>query len=339
LLLLEPVGLLHGPTASDAIAAGLALPLAGGPSAFSLVRVVDEGRTLPVGSVPRSYEATLARLTQAPPAWAGLPASRPLVMGIINVTPDSFSNGGDHLDPDRAIEAGLAMVAAGADVIDVGGETTRPGSDPTPPAEEQARILPVIAALAEAGIVLSVDTRNASTMAAALDRGARIFNDVSGLQHDPESARLAAARGCPVVLMHMRGDPATMQSLTAYDDVAVDVANELAGRLRHAEEAGIDRARVALDPGIGFAKGPGDNEALLAHLPLLLSLGCPLLVGVSRKGFIGRLSGEASPRKRVPGSLATALHAVLHGATILRVHDVPETVQAVRVWRGLTGLG
>jgi dihydropteroate synthase len=260
-------------------------------------------------------------------------------MGIINATPDSFSNGGDHLDPARAIEAGLAMVAAGADVIDVGGETTRPGSDPTPPAKEQARILPVIAALAEAGIVVSVDTRNASTMAAALDCGARIFNDVSGLQHDPESAGLAAARGCPVVLMHMRGDPATMQSLTDYGDVAVDVANELADRLRHAEEAGIDPARIALDPGIGFAKGPGDNEALLAHLPVLLSLGCPLLVGVSRKGFIGRLSGEASPRKRIPGSLAAALHAVLHGATILRVHDVPETVQAVRVWRGLTGLG
>jgi dihydropteroate synthase len=230
------------------------------------------------------------------------------------------------------------MVAAGADLVDVGGESTRPGASATPPDAERARILPVIRALAADGIVVSVDTRNAATMAAALDAGARIINDVSGLAYDAASAPLLAARGCPVVLMHMRGVPATMQRLTAYDNVAIDVTGELAASLDAALAAGIRRDRIALDPGIGFAKAAGQNEALLARLGVLLNLGCPLVVGLSRKGFIGRLSGEGEPGRRGPGSLAAGLMAMLFGASVLRVHDIAETIQAIRVWQGLTAL-
>ena len=258
-------------------------------------------------------------------------------MGIINVTPDSFSDGGLHADAGHAIAAGRAMAAAGADILDVGGESTRPGSAPTPPDQERARILPVVRALAADGHVVAVDTRNAATMAAALDAGARIVNDVSGLAFDPKALPLAAARGCPVVLMHMRGVPATMQSLAQYDDVVADVARELAARLAAARAAGVAPENIALDPGIGFAKGPGHNEQLLARLPVLLNLGCRLVVGVSRKGFIGRLSGQPQPQLRLGGSLAAGLLALLGGASVLRVHDVPETVQAIRVWSAIAG--
>ena len=334
----EPFGLTWGEVAAAAVAAGAARWLAGGPVAFSLVRLIGDGRVVPVGAVPDVYGDSLRRLTGRPPAWAGLPEGRVSVMGIINVTPDSFSDGGRYIDAEHAIAAARAMVAAGADLLDVGGETTRPGAHATPPDVEQARILPVIRALAADGIVVSVDTRNAETMAAALESGARIMNDVSGLAYDAAAAPLVAARGCPVVLMHMRGLPATMQGLTAYGDVAVDVADELAASLELAEAAGIRRDHIALDPGIGFAKGPGQNETLLARLGVLLNLGCPLVVGVSRKGFIGRLSGERDPTRRVPGSLAAGLMATLYGASVLRVHDIAETIQAIRVWQGLTGL-
>jgi len=256
-------------------------------------------------------------------------------MGIVNVTPDSFSNGGDMLAPEAAIEAGLAMVAAGADLLDIGGETTRPGAPPTPPAVEQARILPVIRGLAARGVPLSVDTRNAGTMAAALEAGATIINDVSGLTYDPEAAPLVARRGCPVVLMHMRGIPETMQSLTQYEDVVADVRAELAACIAAAEAAGIARESIAIDPGFGFAKTEEQNLALMRGLPALLDLGYRVLIGVSRKGFIGRISGETAPKRRLGGSLAAALFALDRGASILRVHDVPETVQAVHVWRAL----
>ncbi len=233
--------------------------------------------------------------------------------------------------------AGLAMHAAGADVVDVGGESTRPNAPPTPPEVERARVIPVIRALADAGAVVSVDTRNAETMRAALDAGARIVNDVSGLSHDPEAAAVVARSGCPLILMHMRGTPATMMGLARYSDVAADVTRELAQRVAVAETAGIARARIALDPGIGFAKGAAENIDVLARLGVLLNLGFPLVVGASRKAFIGRLGGAEEAAERDPGSIAAALFATLHGASILRVHDVPGTVQAVRVWRGLVG--
>jgi dihydropteroate synthase len=256
-------------------------------------------------------------------------------MGVLNVTPDSFSDGGAHFDPERAIAAGLTMAEAGADIIDVGGESTRPLSSPTDPAEECARVIPVISALAGAGLTISVDTRNAATMAAALDAGARVVNDVSALTYDLAAAPLVAARGCSVVLMHMRGEPATMMNFASYADVAAEVAAELAERISAARRAGIQREQIILDPGIGFAKQPAQSVELLRGLPELAPLGFPILVGVSRKGFIGRLTGVSEPRDRLAGSLAAGLFAVAHGASFLRVHDVSETVQALHVWHAL----
>jgi len=251
-------------------------------------------------------------------------------MGIVNVTPDSFS--GVLQDP---IATGLAMIKAGADIIDIGGESTRPAAAPAAPEEEQRRVLPVIAALAGRGVPLSIDTRNAATMAVALDAGASIVNDVTGLAYDPQAAPLVAARGCGVVLMHMRGTPQTMATLTAYDDVVAEVVAELSARVEAALAAGVKRERIVIDPGIGFAKTAEQNLRLLQNLDAFRALGLQVLVGVSRKSFIGHYGGEPDAARRFPGSLAAALFAVSRGASILRVHDVAETLQALRVWQAL----
>jgi dihydropteroate synthase len=258
-------------------------------------------------------------------------------MGILNITPDSFSDGGDAMDAAQAIEAGQRMIGEGADVLDIGGESTRPGAAPVSPEEEQRRVLPVVAALAGRGVPLSVDTRNAGTMAAALDAGAAIVNDVSALSHDPMAAPLVGRRGCPVVLMHMRGTPATMMAHAAYGDVAAEVVAELAARIGAAEAAGVARSSIAVDPGIGFAKTAEHNIMMLKRLPILLGLGCRVVVGASRKRFIGQLSGTGDAKQRMPGSIAVGLYALSRGATILRVHDVAATVQAVRTWQRLAG--
>ncbi|WP_291299048.1 dihydropteroate synthase [Elioraea sp.] len=291
----------------------------------------DSAAPFDVTAPPDEARGALAAII-APrlPLLPGLPTGRPLVMGTINVTPDSFSDGGRFLAPDDAIAAGEAMIAAGADLIDIGGESTRPGAAPVPRAVEQARILPVIAALARR-VPVSVDTRHAATMRAALAEGAAIVNDVSALSHDPEAAAMVAEAGCPVILMHMRGTPETMRGLADYRCVALDVTEELAARVAAAEAAGIARGRIVLDPGIGFAKTAGQNLLLLARLGVLHQLGRPLLVGVSRKSFIGLVAGIADPLARLPGSLAAGLAAIAAGAAILRVHDVAETVQALRV--------
>lgn len=338
--LIEPLALLFGEQAGQAIRAGVARPLAGQRIAYAAARLIEGART--VGLVAASaidpvWHSIAERLALAPAVAAGigLPPG-PAVMGIINVTPDSFSDGGRYLDPGRAAEAGRAMVAAGAAILDIGGESTRPTeSVVVTPQEEQRRILPVIHALRGCGVPLSVDTRNAPTMAAALDAGATIVNDVSGLTYDPHAAELIARRGCPVVLMHMRGTPQTMNAHAVYDDVALEVTRELAERVAAAERAGIARDKIVVDPGIGFAKLARQNQALLAHLPLLLNIGAPLLVGLSRKRFVRSIAGATDPRDAGPGSLAGALHALSHGANILRVHDVAETVQALRVWQAL----
>jgi dihydropteroate synthase len=266
--------------------------------------------------------------------WAGLTLDRPRVMGVLNVTPDSFSDGG-RTDPDSAIAAGLGMRDDGADIVDVGGESTRPGAAPTSPEIERARILPVIRALAATGVLISVDTRHAATMAAALDAGASIVNDVTALTHDPDSAALVAERGCPVVLMHSRGTPATMMGLARYNGVLAEVMVELADRVAAAEQAGIRREAIAIDPGFGFAKHRSHSLALLRGLGALTAMGLPILVGVSRKGFIRATSGEPDPARNFPGSIAAGLFALAQGAGILRVHDVRETVAAVRVWHAL----
>ncbi|MBB3898272.1 dihydropteroate synthase [Roseococcus suduntuyensis] len=327
--LIEPHGLLDGPAAEAAIREGLALPLQGGPFAFMGLRD-DTGAPLPLA-------AASAALTAPPAPFAGIARHRfrPLVMGIVNCTPDSFSGDGRAAHA-TAIAHGHALRAEGADILDVGGESTRPGAAPVTPEEEQARILPVIAALASGGPV-SVDTRHAATMRAALAAGASIVNDVSALAHDPESLATVAAAGCPVVLMHMRTlDPRTMQQGVAYTDAAREVAAHLAARIAACEEAGISRARIAVDPGIGFGKRVRDNLDLVARLPLLAALGCTILVGASRKGFIGRITGVAEPSRRVAGSVALALEAARRGAHILRVHDVGATVEALKIQEAVT---
>ena len=269
------------------------------------------------------------------PRWAGLSLDRARVMGILNVTPDSFSDEGRGAGAHDAIAAGLAMAADGADIIDVGGESTRPGAVAVPPGIEQERVIPVVRALALAGLCVSVDTRNASTMRGALDAGARIINDVSALTHDPDAAATVASRACPVVLMHMRGTPATMNALASYDDVVPAVRAELLARVDSAIGAGIARQNIAIDPGIGFAKLGEHSLAILRGMPAFASLGYPVLIGVSRKSFIGAITGEPRADRRLGGSLATAVFAALRGATIFRVHDVRETVQAFRVWQTL----
>jgi dihydropteroate synthase len=269
--------------------------------------------------------------------WAGFDLSfRKLVMGILNVTPDSFSDGGKFFLNQNAIEAGLAMLAAGADILDIGGESTRPNAVPVSPGQETARILPVIRALAAAGATISVDTRNAATMKAALDAGATIINDVSGLKHDPDSAKLVAARNCPVILMHMRGTPQTMNCHAHYANLVDDVLAELTATRNAALAAGIKPEAIALDPGIGFAKTGSQNVELLRAIPRFTALGHPLLIGLSRKKFLGDFTGENDPTKRLPASLAAGLYALSQGANILRVHDVPETVQGTKIWTELT---
>jgi dihydropteroate synthase len=257
----------------------------------------------------------------------------PVLMGILNATPDSFAS----RDEPATIERGLRMIADGAAILDIGGESTRPGATPVPADEEQARVLPLIRGLVGRGAEISIDTRNGATMRAALDAGASIVNDVSAFAYDAGAARVVAAFGCRVVLMHSRGTPQTMTGLTQYNDLVADVMAELAGRIAYAEAVGIDRGKIIIDPGFGFAKTAEQSIALLRRVAELRRLGCPLLVGASRKSFIGRLSGEADAGRRMPGSIAAALFAAGQGVEILRVHDVAETSQALRVWQTLAG--
>jgi dihydropteroate synthase len=264
-------------------------------------------------------------MTHAPAHWASLSLDRPLVMGILNVTPDS-------------IAAGRAMLAAGVDIIDIGGESTRPNAAPVTPDQEIARVQPVITALAQEGAIISADTRHAATMEAALQAGARIINDVSGLKHDPRAAAVVAQAGCPVVLMHMRGTPQTMNCQAHYANLIEDVLAELTSTRDGALKAGIRAANIALDPGLGFAKLGPQNILVLRATRRFAALGHPVLIGLSRKKFIGEVGLEADAQKRFPGSLAAGLYALSQGAHILRVHDVAETVQALRVWERLVAV-
>ncbi len=287
------------------------------------------------GAVADHVALLLGRLAHPPTAFAGQMLDRPLVMGIVNVTPDSFSDGGETPDAAAAIERGLAMRAAGADILDIGGESTRPGAAPVSQAEEARRVLPVIGALAGAGAVVSVDTRHAATMVAAGDAGARMINDVTALAGDPDSLVVAAGCQMPVILMHMQGEPRTMQADPRYACAPLDVYDFLAERIDACEAAGIRRADIAVDPGIGFGKTVAHNLHILARLSVLAALGCPIVLGVSRKSFIARLGRNEPPARRLGGSLAAALAGIAQGAHILRVHDVAETHQAVATWTAI----
>ncbi|MBT1003277.1 dihydropteroate synthase [Paenarthrobacter sp. DKR-5] len=287
------------------------------------------------GTGPNTSPLPVIRAPRKPAAFADLPTGRALVMGILNVTPDSFSDGGRHADADTAIAHGLRMFYAGADIIDVGGESTRPGAEEVAPDQEQARILPVISALVKAGALVSVDTTHASTARAALAAGAAIINDVSGLTVEPDMITLVAESGVPYILTHRRGDAATMDSLAHYDDVAAEVAAELTGVRDKLFAAGVAAEQIIVDPGLGFAKNDAQNWELLANLGPLKELGHPVLVAASRKRFLGSLlvsAGKAAqPLERDGATAAITAIAAANGAWGVRVHDVPANLDAVKV--------
>ncbi len=346
-----PVGSLWG--------AGFGLPTGTPGLTFAGFRlVVRDGTEIPfdrrypsgalddvLAALPELMAAQVARMRAALmrehraltlPGSKQLGLTRPLVMGVLNVTPDSFSDGGHFLDTGAAITRARQLVAEGADIIDIGGESTRPGATPVWEGEEAERVVPVIEALCEDGITLSIDTRHASVMDKALLAGADILNDVSALTYDPESILVAAGSTAPVVLMHAQGQPKTMQDAPSYDDVLLDVYDYLAGRVQACEQAGISRDRLIVDPGLGFGKRVvRDNLALMNGLGLFRTLGCPLLLGASRKRFIGAVTGEEVADKRLGGSVAAALRGVAEGAQIVRVHDVAETSQALKLQQAM----
>jgi dihydropteroate synthase len=268
--------------------------------------------------------------------WLSDPSRTPLVMGVLNVTPDSFSDGGRFATADAAVAQAEAMVAAGADLIDVGGESTRPGSLPVAPDEQIERVVPAIRRIANLPVTLSIDTTRAAVAEAALDAGAAVVNDISAGRDDAAAMfPLVARRGVPLVLMHMQGTPATMQDAPVYADVVAETIAFLRERVAAAQAAGIELGRILLDPGIGFGKTQAHNLELLRRQREFLALGRPLVIGTSRKGFIGRITGEPEPARRLFGTAASVALAVANGAAIVRVHDVGPMVQVVRMTRAI----
>lgn len=353
-LYLRPTQFVDTPVGRD----GEVARLAGGLQWFGAVELIAAvgGRravqaTVAVGELP----ALIARLPEARADRLRLLAERlsaprpamplgervlrfdqPLVAGILNLTPDSFSDGGAHLDdPAGAAAAGVAMAEAGAALIDVGGESTRPGAATVWEGDESARVVPVIERLAASGTPVSIDTRKAAVMEAALKAGAHLVNDVAALAFDPRAIAVVAGAGCPVILMHSPEPAKGPHGGSGYRDPLVEVFDWLEARVAAVEAGGVARANILIDPGIGFGKAMGDNLALLNGLAMLHGLGCPMMLGASRKRIIGALANEAPVDRRLGGSLALALKGVEQGAQLLRVHDVEETVQAVRVWRGM----
>ena len=314
-----------------------ALSLAGGWGWFTHVEVLARGAppaVIAADNLPADWHD---RLTAPRPAIAGLPMDRPAVMGILNVTPDSFSDGGRFADDADALNAGLEMVSAGADILDIGGESTRPGAATVDEAEEIRRTAPVIDLLAGqgVGVPISIDTRKSAVARAALDAGAGFVNDVAGFTFDPALAPLCAEREVSVCVMHAQGDPATMQQAPHYDDVLLDVFDFLAARIEALVANGIPPARIIVDPGIGFGKTLEHNLALLQRIGLFHGLGVPILLGASRKRFIGTIGHAPQADRRAPGSIAVALAALEQGVQIVRVHDVADTVQAIALWRSV----
>jgi dihydropteroate synthase len=344
--LLRPTAFVDSPFGHD----GKVARLAGGLNWFAAVELLSvEGnkRTstelVPVAGVEDRFDDDMAAQWTAltgprPPLQLGervIRLDQPQVMGIVNVTPDSFSDGGQFADESAAAAAGADMAAEGAAIIDIGGESTRPGAKPVWEGDEIERVIPVIRQLAAGGAAVSIDSRKADVMTAALGAGARLVNDVSALTYDDRSAEVIEAASLPIILMHHQGDPQTMQDNPRYDDVLVEVFQWLEERVVAARAAGIARDKILIVPGFGFGKSVAHNLELMNGLALLHSLGCPVVVGASRKRTIGALSNEAPADRRLGGSIALALKAAEQGVQVLRVHDVYETVQALRIWRGL----
>jgi dihydropteroate synthase len=333
---LRPLGLCYGADAARAVASGRAGRLGGSAFiSFSAAEVVTRDGSLVTRELAAfgdvAKDAMLARIETSRPALCGIKLNGPKLMGIVNVTPDSFSDGGQTAETDTAIAHGMRLAAEGAHILDVGGESTRPGSEGVAAAEELARVIAVIAGLAGAGHIVSCDTRKARVMREAVAAGAALINDVSALQFDCESLATVAELGCPVVLMHAQGDPKTMQLSPSYADVVLDVYDALEARIEACVAAGIARHRLIADPGIGFGKTFRHNLDLLSQLTILHGLGVAVLVGLSRKGFIGALTGEKTAAARDSGSIGGAVQAALNGAHILRVHDVKATTAALAV--------
>ena len=340
---LRPIQFVDTPVGRD----GEVARLAGGMLWFSAYEVIedDRRRTVAIADLDtlltdeRAAKLHAAITAPRAPLVLGertLRFDQPSVAGILNVTPDSFSDGGTlHDDPASAASAGVALAAAGAALIDVGGESTRPGAATVWEGDEISRVVPVIERLARSGTLVSIDTRKAAVMEAALAVGAAIVNDVSALLWDDRALEVVAKAGCPVVLMHSPEPSKGPHGGSGYQDVVVEVFDWLEDRIAAVVAGGVDRARIIVDPGIGFGKSLSDNLALINGLAMFHGLGCPILLGASRKRMIGALSNEAPVGERLGGSVALALAGVAAGVQMLRVHDVAETVQAVRVWRGL----
>ncbi len=332
----RPLGLCYGPDAEDLVSRHRAGFLGGSASiAFTAVeRIIRDGKNITRDIVQYTDvkgNGAIERIEASRGMLASLPMNAPNIMGIVNVTPDSFSDGGLHGTSASGTDHGLRLAEEGAHILDIGGESTRPGSDTVPVEEELARVIPAVQHLSQAGHMVSIDTRKSEVMRKAVKAGAAIVNDVSALLYDPESLRTVAELGCPVVLMHAQGDPRTMQLNPHYDDVALDVYDHLEGRVQACLDAGIPRAKIVIDPGIGFGKTFRHNVDLLAQITLFHGLGVAVLLGLSRKGFIGALTGEKLAKNRVNGSVGGAVHAALHGVQIIRVHDVKATVEALAV--------
>ncbi|MBC8049704.1 MAG: dihydropteroate synthase [Chitinophagales bacterium] len=340
---LRPIGIIWGANAAQAVAEGIALPLCGGPAAFLAAQIIEgepgatkyaiaRAPTLTAIDEP-SVQTLLAKLTNPRPSIAGLEWSRPRIMGILNVTPDSFSDGGQHNGADVAAAHARVLVGEGADIIDIGGESTRPGAPVVSFEDERARVMPVLERLKDLAAPISIDTRKAAIMRDAVGAGAAIINDVSALTFDPESLAAAATLKAPVILMHAQGTPQTMQDNPSYRDVLLEVYDHLEARIEAAVAAGVTREAIVVDPGIGFGKTFDHNLALMEGVSLFHGLGAPVLIGISRKGVTGQLAGEPDPKARDFGSVAAAALAANQGVQIIRVHNAAATRQALRVWQ------
>lgn len=314
-----------------------ALPIAGGWCWFDRIEVLSRGKAAEIIPAIEAPQSVLHAIASPRCDISGLSMAEPQVMGILNVTPDSFSDGGRYIDPESALTQAQSMIREGATIIDVGGESTRPGAAVVPVDEETARVAQVVDTLAKGGVCVSIDTRKAPVAAKAAELGAKILNDVSAMSYDPAMAEVAAATGLPICLMHAQGTPETMQADPRYDDVVLDVYDYLAERIEVALAAGIKRTQIIVDPGIGFGKTLQHNLALLRRMSIFHSLGCPILLGASRKRFIGEISGAQDAAERMAGSVSVALDGIRQGVQIVRVHDTLHTRQAISLQTALFG--
>jgi dihydropteroate synthase len=350
---LKPIGIVALPPEADNEPISSIMPLAGTRIGFTALEITERtGRSSTRRQVALSdvverdwgrhtiaASEWLDALTQPRPNFAGLSMDRPRIMGIVNVTPDSFSDGGRLTSVAAAVDHALQLADEGADILDIGGESTRPGSDAVSLDDELERVLPVLEALRPKTTArISIDTRKSEVMRRAADAGADILNDVSALTHDPKALTTAARTGLPVMLMHAQGDPKTMNDDPQYSDVVLDVFDFLESRVAACSAAGIPKSKIVVDPGIGFGKHLHHNVAVLSAMSLYHGLGVPVLLGASRKKLIGQLCNVDDPKQRVPGSIAAALSSIAQGVQFVRVHDVAATRQAISVWRAaMTG--